>query len=227
MVAIGSLTGNTPIPTTPTYTTAAEVARILQKPVPSEHSDEGEPTLTQWNQTILAKEGEVDHWTKTSWRLRRELLEYHDFQTFIDEESWLLVKLRNAPTRTLDAASGDGLEVRQGGTWEDWLATKTQGPSGQFWIQEPEGFLRLRRSLFQYTDQARVRISYRYGISAVPAEIGYATALLAAAELSTGDLISLGGRNGEVDRVGVDPRVRRWERTAYAILAGYQKWGGS
>lgn len=224
---IGSLTGNSAIPTTPTYCTVREVAVTLGKPVPSAHNDEGEPTLSDWEQHILDTEDEIDKICGTSWRLRRELLEYHDWKTFVDEESWILIKLINSPVRTLSAAEGDALEVRQGGNWEDWLATKTQSPAGHFWLQEPAGFLRVRRGLFQLTDQARLRISYRYGESVVPKAIRLATRLLTAAELASGDLISVGGRGGESDRLAMDPRIRRWENRAYSLLSRYQKWGGS
>lgn len=224
---VGSLSGNTPVPTVPSYCQVSDVYEVLQKPAPSAHNDEGEPSTAAINRRILAAESEIDRVCNTSWRIRRELLEYHDWKTFTDEEFWIIVALKNRPVRTLDAALGDGLEVRQGGVWVDYLAQYTQGPNGQFWVQEPEGFLRIRRGPFEYTDQARVRITYRYGESAVPADIGEACAMLVAARLSSSDLVATGGQGGNMDRLQMDPRVRAWKHDAYAILASYVKWGGS
>lgn len=225
-MTVGSLAGNSAVATTPTYCTASDVARVLQKPAPSAHAGEGEPSLADWNATIMGIEDEIDTLTKTSWRARRQLLEFSDWNTDPDEEFWILIALEHRPVLTLSSASGDGLDVRQGGSWVDLLATATQGVNGQFWIQEDLGYLRIRRSAFQLTDKARIRISYRYGNSVVPQAIREATALLVASELASGDLISVGGRGGDVDRVGVDPRIRRWERRAYAILSNFQQWGG-
>jgi hypothetical protein len=226
-MAIGSSVGNSPIATTPTYCQVADVYEVLQKAMPSEHSDEGEPTLSMVKRRILAVENQIDRACNTSWRPRRELLEYHDFQTFFDEEFWILIGLKNKPVLPLSAVDGDALEVRQGGVWVDYLSQFTQGPNGQFWIEEPAGFLRLRRGPFEYTDQARVRVSYRYGNVNPPADIAEACAMLVAARLSSGDLVSIGGRGGESDRLAMDPRISQWKRDAYAIMAQYVHWGGS
>lgn len=226
-MAIGSSVGNAPIPAVPTYCQVSDVYEVLQKPQPSAHSGEGEPTIAAVTRRILAVESEIDRACNTSWRARRELLEYHDFKTFFDEEYWILIQLKNKPVLTLDASQGDALEVRQGGVWVDWLAQFIQGPNGHFWLEEPEGYLRIRRGPFEYTDQARVRISYRYGNVGVPADIGEACAMLVAAKLASADLVSVGGEGSGVDRVQVDPRVRMWKKDAYAILSSYVRWGGS
>lgn len=224
-MAITSAAGNKAVATAPTYCAASDVAEILQKPAPSAHAGEGEPSLAAWNNRILAAEDEIDTTCGTSWRPRREYLEYHDWETYADEEYWIQLKLNHAPVLTLSAADGDGLEVRQGGIWTNMLGGGyVQGPNGQFWVQEDSGVLRIRRSIFQLTDQARVRVNYRYGNSQVPQAIKEACALLVAARLSMGDLVATGGRGGEVDRIGLDPRIREWKREAYSILARYQRW---
>lgn len=225
-MAIGSDVGNKPVTATgTTYCTVAQVYTYLQKPEPSAANDEGELTPAKVESLIRDMEGEIDSITGTSWRARQVRLEYHDFTTMRDEEYWVLLELRHKPVKTLSAASGDALEVRDGGSWTDWLATKTQGINGEFWIQEPDGFLRLRRGVCERTREARVRLSYRYGEVDVPEEIRQACAKLAAAEIASGDVIGVGGQGGGVDHVQLEPRVRLWRNAAYAILARYQGVG--
>src|SRR3990167_352248 len=131
MVAIGSNVANVPSPnppTAPTYCVIDDVVRYTQLLAPSEAADEGELTQTHWNNIIIDMEGEVDRVTGSSWRARRVELEYHDRNTRIDEENWVMFQLRHFPAKTLSAASGDALEVRQGNAWENWLdGSKTEG----------------------------------------------------------------------------------------------------
>lgn len=224
-MAIGSNVQDTPVPTTPSYATAADVAFVLGVEAPSAHGDEGVPTLAQWNQAILWAEADIDRTTKTSWRIRQAKLEYKDLDTFLTVDHWLALDLRHYPVKTLDAASGDALEFWNGGAWEDWLATQLEGRANQYWLQEDLGVLRLRRNPWFLYPDARVRVTYRYGYSACPADIQQAAALLAAARLGSNRTYAKGGHGSDVDQVTIAESIGQWRRDAYVILANYQHVG--
>jgi hypothetical protein len=228
MVAIGSLVSDQPVPTTPSYCTADDVAEVLNIMPPGATSSEGEPTLAQWNNKILRMEEYVDRITRTNFRIRKVLLEYHDWTTWINQEGYYLMQLERAPVRTLDTAAGDILEVWNGGGWEDWLTSgRVEGRNRDYWIEEPSGYLRIRRNAVPITEEARVRISYRSGESAVPADIVHACALMTAAELVMGDRTAVGGPSpgGQTDRFSNKEKRAEWLREAYVILANYQRPG--
>lgn len=226
-MVIGTSVSNTPVATTPTYCTVADVYRYLREALPGSTADEGDLSQPMVKDLILEKEAEVDRACGTSWRARRVALEYHDYDTWISSGSWLVIQTRHKPVMTLAVASGDGFELWNGSTWEDWLANKTQGRASDWWLEEPTGNLYMRRSILLGDRDARVKLSYRYGNSAVPADIKSATAMLVAAELASGDLVSYGGSGTSAGGLGIDPKVRRWERRAYSILASHQHYGGA
>lgn len=215
----------TPAPTL-TYCTVADVALVLQQPEPSEAAGEGEPTQGQWKTAIRWAEARVDRFTRRSWRPRQVRLEYHGCDSWVDEEAYYAIRLRNAPVKPLASASGDVIEVWNGSAWDDWLTSHTEGRQNDYWLQEDEGVLRLRRLLTVRSPNARARASYRYGVEDIPEDITEATALLAAIRLGMGDAVMPFGRGGEIDRLGMDPKIRMWYRDAYALVAQYQAVGG-
>lgn len=211
--------------TTPSYCTVSDVARVLQKPEPSEHNDEGKPTKSDWQEEILWAEGEADRITNNSWRPRRSELEYHNFETIVDKQGFFRVDLNHRNVKTLDSAKGDELLIWDGDSYEDWLATKTQDRSEDFWVQEPQGYVHIRRGIFPVRlRDARVKTSYRYGQGAVPDDVRRATALLAAASLETGDTIGFGAApDGQMDRIEISTKSQRRRRQAYQLLARHQQ----
>lgn len=211
----------------PTYCTVDDVSRTLMEPVPPSGEDaEGTHTRSDWEAAIIDAEDEVDRSTGTSWRPRRVKLEYQDFDKWPDVQNFMRVDLAHNPVLPLDAASGDALEVWDGGDWEDWLATKTEGRNEDYWLKEPRGQLYLRRGIWPTRlDEARVRVSYRYGHSDVPRAIRKATRFLAAADLLTPDAVGQGGNQGDVDQMSIRDKADKWEQQAYQLLARYQRWG--
>lgn len=178
----------------PTYCTVDDVAIVLQKPVPSEHTDEGEPSKSDWQKAILWAEGEIDRATNNSWRPRRSGLEFHDFDSLVDKQGFLMVDLDHRSVRPFDSGKGDLFEVWDGDSYEDWLSTKTQGRAEDWWIQEPAGYLYVKRGIFPVRlRDARIRVSYRYGQTRVPHDVERATAELAATVLDRGMKLAPGG----------------------------------
>lgn len=224
-MAIGSSVQDIPVPVVPSYATAADVAFVLGVEAPSAHGDEGVPTLAQWNQALLWAEADIDRTVKTAWRVRQAKLEYKDLDTFLTVDHWLALDLRHSPVLTLSAVAGDALEFWSGSTWEDWLATQQEGRANQYWVQEDTGVLRIRRNPWFLYPDARVRVTYRYGYAACPADIQQAAALLAAARLGANRAFAKGGHGGDVDQTSIADNIAVWKREAYAILANYQHVG--
>lgn len=212
-----------PTPTTPSYCTAADVAAILQRPAPSEHTGDGEPTLTQWNDVILSWEDHVDRLAKTSWRIRTVTEEYpfDGLAMMPDPEGFIMVPLRRQNVKVLLTASGDKVEVWNGSQFDDWMTSHTQGRQGDFYLVPERGQLFLRTRVLYGNAQQRVRLTYRYGLTAVPAAVKRATAFLAAADIATGTTMSIGGRGEGIDYVAADPRITRWQDRANILLTPF------
>lgn len=223
---IGSDVQDTPVPVVPSYCTAADVAFVLGVPAPTSSADDGVATLAQWNTAILWAEADIDRTCKTGWRARQAKLEYHNLDTFLSPDHWVALDLRHSPVKTFSSVAGDALEFWNGGAWEDLLSTLTEGRAGGYWLQEDLGVLRIRRNPWFLYPDARVRVTYRYGYAAVPADIQQAAALLAAARLGVNHNFSQAGNGGSgPDGVTLKERVDQWRRDAYAILANYQHVG--
>lgn len=210
--------------TTPTYVSVDEVASIINKTPPSEHADEGERTKTDWQRSITWAESEVEHATNNSWRPRRVELEYQDFDSMVDKQGFIRVNLDNPNVRTLDSGKGDELLIWDGDSYEDWLATKTQDRAEDFWVQEPEGYLHVKRGIFPVRlREARVKVSYRYGQGAVPDDIKMAVAFLVGVELEEGTRMGLSGApDGQTDFIQMGTKAQNRLRRAHQIVARHQ-----
>lgn len=206
-----------PVPTSPTYCTAADVADIRREARYSDHEDRGRPTLTRVNETILWAEDEIDRTTRHAWRQRRVTNEYRDLDGVADVYGFIPVDMRHRAIRTLAAVDGAKVEVRAGSSWEDYLQTRAQGVGGDFWIQEELGILYIKRRYFAIAKDA-VRLSYDYGESAVPRSIKRAAALLVAAEL---EIPSVRPSSDGGNVLSVRDRAEDWRREARTLLAGF------
>lgn len=210
-----------PVPTTPTYCTAADVADVRRETRYSDHEDRGRPTLTRVNELILWAEDECDRTTRHAWRQRRVSNEYRDLDGSADVYGFIMVDMRHRAIRTLAAGDGAKVEVRAGSSWEDYLQTRTQGVGGDFWIQEELGLLYLKRRYFAITKDA-VRLSYDYGETTVPRSIKRATALLVAAEL---EIPSVRPSSDGGDVLSIRDRADDWRREARTLLATFAEVG--
>lgn len=207
-----------PVPATPTYATADDVAVIRRERPYSEHEPRGRPTLAQVKALILDIEDEIDRRTRHAWRERKVTEEYHDLADLsVDFYGWIRAPLRHRAVRTLSTGSGHKLEVRSGGTWEDYLVTRTEGLGGQYWVQGDLGFLHIRRRYLPVLADA-VRVTYSYGESSVAGAIKRATVLFAAAALedTTGRASHDAG-----DFTSTPDRARGWREQAEQIIANF------
>lgn len=211
--------------TSPTYVTVDEVAALIGETPPSEHADEGEKTKSDWQRSILWAESEVEHMANNSWRPRRSELEYHGFDTMVDKQGFYRVDLDNRNVKTLDSGKGDELLIWDGDSYEDWLADKTEGRSEDFWVQEPQGYVHVKRGIFPVRlREARVKISYRYGKGAVPDDIKRAIAYLVGVELEEDQRIGFAGApDGSSDVIQLSTKSQTRLRRAYQIVGRHQQ----
>jgi hypothetical protein len=198
---------------TVTYTTAANVASLMGVTTWDGTSD---PTLTEVEAIINRWEDIIDRRTGHGWRTKTSLLEYFDVDaTTRDVDDQLSFKLANRSITTLTSGT-DTLEVWTGGAWTDYLATKTEGRGGDYWVDTTNGVL----YLIDYPDSgdAKVRVQYRYGESAVPGDITDACTKLVAADLLAQDdrsfIVPEGGQN-----INMNEKARQWKTEAEAILS--------
>lgn len=203
------------------YCSTDDVALVRREPPFSAHEARGRPTLTQVQTLIRWAMADVDRRTGQSWRQRRSGQEYHDITSIPDNYAFIRLKLKARNVLDLASGSGDTLEVRAGGQWEDYMATRTQSINGDFWVQGEDGYLFLKRRYFGIREEA-VRINYRSGATVIPEDITQATALLTAARMEETTVRSAPDAGG----FAVENRARGWKSDAAAILCNYTVLGG-
>ena len=150
-----------------TYTTAAKVQGALQ--FSEAFSVTTSPTLAQVNSLINRKEDRIDQMLKHGWRVKtsNELLLS---PSFLDYQNGLRFDLPNYSVKELDSLEGDVLEVFDGREYIDYLGTKTNGRTNDYWLDLQKGVLYIRGGVNPRVRQS-IKIKYRYGDSAVTGDI--------------------------------------------------------
>lgn len=222
------MTSDFPVPTTVSYATVEEVCQELQRPPPSDSADDGGLQRGSITRAILAWEEQIDKWCGQSWRERRVTDEYpiDGLGNLQDWEGFVSFGLRHTDVRTLSVASGDKLEVWNGSQFEDYVASRTQGRQGDYYMVPEQGIVKIRSRVIFGDARDRVRVTYRYGQTQVPYNVRRACAILVAASLVVGSTSSQAGQGSGVDFVPSDSRSRKWSAEAQALLAPYQTLGG-
>lgn len=194
-----------------TYCTAEDVRRTLQ--FRDKLTESTNPTKTEVEEMILEAESEIDLLTNASWKTTTVTeqfynipnLKYYNFSTGIP----VYLKFRNI--KELSSSDGDKLEVWNGSDYEDFLLTKTQGRSNDYWVDSRLGILYLKIWKPYFIDRA-IRFTYRYGESSVPKDIRKATALLVSMEIiRNDDNSSIMDENGDVTRLSHSNRLDRMQ----------------
>lgn len=166
-----------------TYTTAAKVATLLQITLTSSTK----PTTTEVEGWINSAEDHIDRETGHSWRTVTITNEYHNLDMAYVHGTGIPVYLKHRTITTL-ASSTDLLELWDGNSWVDWLASSefTEGRENDYWMDEEMGILWIR-TRFRFTRKVVIRLKYRYGESTIPDDIQTATAKLAALNVIASD----------------------------------------
>lgn len=213
-----------------TYCTSDEVFKVLQQAPASAHAEIGELDKTDVEEFILEAQDKIDKATGQAWRLRTVTQEYLNVDTdLINREGFALIELDHIHIQTLSSGAGDSLEVWEGNGFTDWLATRTEGRDGDYYIVEDKGELYVRLGTFGVTTHTiigdprnRVRITYRYGLTTVPKDIQRATRLLAAVILVQGFVLGEQGEGTGLNQISLESRSQTWERQAWSIINRYR-----
>ena len=197
------------------YCTPDHVAQVRREPPYSAHESRGRHTRDQVVKAIRWAMARIDSHCGQSWRRRVVTEEWQDLPQEVFDGVWTRVKLDNRQVADLASGSGDALQVRAGSSWEDYLTTRTQGIAGDFYIQNEDGWLYLKRRTSLVTEDA-IKITYRTGFTTVPEDIQEACALLTAARLEETSIRSIGPDGAS--SYAVENRARDWKKDAYASL---------
>lgn len=175
------------------------------------------PTSTQVEAAINAMEDHIDQETGHAWRTVTVSEEYHDLPIVWNRDEGARISLRHRSVADFTSET-DLLEIWDGASWVDWVATKTEGRANDFWVDYTDGVIYINWAYGVHRTKA-VRVTYRYGESSVPNDIKEACALLAAARiLSADDRSNLLAETGDPTRMSHDSRATRWRDRAYRIL---------
>lgn len=205
------------------YCSPDDVARFFRVDegfVTETDPDPTSPTKEQVEEMILEWSDEIDNRTKHAWRARKVEDEYHD----LDETPYYFgtgtpIKLRKRDIRTpLDSAEGDKLEVFDGNGYEDWVAdsSKTEGRNGDYWVDSSNGLLYIYRRWATWSEPG-IRMTYRYGQTAIPRDIQKACAKYVASDIAMTDTYSMNipGTDGAAD---VRSQAEQWREDAERTL---------
>ena len=171
----------------PTYTSAENVQGLLQRS--TAFSTTTQPTLAQVETIIERKEGIIEKRTNHAWQSKTITKEYHDMPWYNYEwGTGVKVFLNHRDVKTLDTAEGDKIEIWNGSSWEDWVASsgRTEGRASDYWLDYGLGILFLK----SYTWSIRsvpIRVTYRYGTTTVASEVEELATKMTAIDLVIGD----------------------------------------
>lgn len=175
-----------------TYTSPELVASLLRLIVPATgarlvFSASTDPTLIEVTNWIREAEDYIDQETEHAWRAVTISDEYHDIKSngFGLYTRELPIRLRHRQIRTMVSGT-DKIEVWDGASWVDYVATKTEGRLNDFWIDYTNGVIYFVGSR-PYIQNRGVRVTYRFGASIVPKDIQEACTKLVATKIFQDD----------------------------------------
>lgn len=160
-----------------TYTSPKRVAAFLNVAgfsagLPTEDTVEG---------YIRRAEDFIDRSTGTSWKLSQRQAEFLDIDMPYEYAAGIPVRLGQRNIQALSATAGDVLEVWNGASYEDWLATKIESRSGDYWLDYKSGVLFIKshfawkikgvRMTYRFCSGARTQVNDAGGMTAEDANI--------------------------------------------------------
>lgn len=149
------------------------------------------PTKEEVKSFIIEASERVDRFTGHAWRERQVTNEYHDISGPYYYWAGTPLKLQKREIRSpFDPEKGDKLEIWDGNEWDDWVSKDSihYGRDQDYWINDSQGMLYVYRRSFWWERYKGVRVTYRYGLDQVPADVQQATAMFTAATLIETDI---------------------------------------
>lgn len=211
-------------PTTTTYCTVDDVRRILSSVI--SFADDDAVTNEDVRKFIRSAETRINKITRHSWKEVIVTDEYYDLpsRALMDRAGFVPIFLNHRKVRPIATASGDKVEVWDGSTWLDWAGVgsgKVYSRSGDFWLNGADGILYVKKSVVG-DERDAVRVTYRYGESAVPEDIRDASAQLAAsAIIMNDDRTMLMSESSQNMQMSAGAKSRLLEERALKALADY------
>lgn len=178
------------------------------------------PTLAHVASMIVESEGDLNRDTDHSWK---EVTITEELPDILDHyhQGGRPVYLRHMSIK--DFTSGtDKIEVWDGSSWTDWVATKTEGRADDFWVDYNKGIVFLNNLTYEPQVRDKVRVTYRYGDDTVPADIKKACEMYTAIKLVTGDdrsnILPEGG-----DNLNYRDKIETWRKYIEEVTAARAK----
>ena len=158
-----------------TYTTVDKVANILGFPN-GYFTANSTPTTSVIETFIEIAEDEIDAYTGHAWRsvtITKERLKPSSNYRY---GTGIILKLQNRKIRSIEK-----LEIWDGSSNIDWVATKTEGRNKDYWVDYEQGFIYLisLRSLFENS----ISCDYKFGETVVGKQISRIATLKTALEI--------------------------------------------
>jgi len=157
---------------TTTYATSDDVASVLGFPT-GYFTLTSTPTSTTVDKYINRAEDKIDFATGHAWRSTTITNEYPRPSSIYRYGTGIRLKLIHRSIITLDK-----LEIWDGSSWVDYVATKTEGRNADYWF-DPENGAVYVMNIYRLWPHG-VRITYTFGETTVPGDITECTAFLAA-----------------------------------------------
>jgi hypothetical protein len=170
------------------------------------------PTKLTVEDYINRAESEINRHTGTAWMPITVTNEIHrmDFRPSRNVKQWRpQVILDYRPIRTL-TVSTDKIEVYNGSSWAEWVATKTEGRNADYWVDYANGIIFFEKGYPIYPFNEGVRLTYRYGYSTVAGwvqELATMMAALRVIEFDRTRMVAAGGSGGNPDKPTTDGAI--------------------
>lgn len=168
---------------------------------------------------INQAEDMIDYETGHAWRAVTVTNEFHNISEPYKTYQGIRVELNHRSIRSMTNGT-DKIEIWDGSSYTDWVATKTEGRANDFWLDYVLG------RLFLITTTNRpmgVRLTYRYGESSIPTDIERATILLACWMALQGDdrtvLLPEGSSN-----IPLPNKASLWKDEASRIMRNHKEF---
>lgn len=206
-----------------TYCDETDVEKILGKPA-GFFGVGTTPLKTEVNEMIEEVEDEINAITNHSWKSITVTEEYYDipYLRFRRWNTGIPIKLRHRDITTLGGS--DKVEVWNGSSYDDYVATKVEDRASDFWLDYTKGWLFLKSYPSYYRRDLALRMTYRYGATGAINPIKTATALMVAIKiLQSDDKTMTLNETGDPTRLPYDPRISQWKARANRILSIYKE----
>lgn len=196
------------------YCSSDQVAAFLQVPT---FDGTTSPTKTDVDSLILENTELIEQKTMNAWRETIVTKEYHTIKYPNIRYEGTKIFFENRNIKTLDSNEGDLLEVFNGSTWENYLTTRNEGRTKDYWVDEEDGILWIRTYPRYIKRTFDIRLTYRFGENNLSKDIRKACIRLTAADILQSDDKSVLFPEGS-SNIPLPDKASKWERQAKEII---------